>query len=86
MDACGSFLLGTSLNTGMWSVAGREAACPPPCHGATSDSVGRTGQCKHWPCAFLGHDLPGALNKVCPSFKMRTELVIAFLQVLNVQM
>lgn len=47
---------------------------------------GGIGQCRHWPCEFLGHDLPGTLNKVSPSFKMRTELVISFLQVLNMQM
>lgn len=86
VDVCGNFLLRTSLSTGVWGAAGREAACPAPCHGATSDSVGRGGQSKYWPCEFLGRDLPGTLNKVFPSFKMRTELVIAFLQVLNVQL
>lgn len=86
MDMCGNFLLRTLLNAGMWGAVGREAACPPSCHGATSGSVGRRGQCKHWSHEFLGCDFPGTLNKVSPSFKLRTELVIAFLQVLNVQM
>lgn len=86
MDMCRNFLLRTSLNAGMWDTAGREAACPPPWHGATSGSVGRSGQWKLWPHEFLGCDFPGKLNKVSPSFRMRTDLVIAFLQVRNVQM
>lgn len=34
-----------------WDVgaAGREAACPPPCHGATCGSVGTGGHSKYWP-------------------------------------
>lgn len=79
MEACGNFLLRTSLNTGIWGAAGREVACPLPCHRATSGSVGRSGQSKHWPLAFLGCDLTETLNKGPASFKMGTELVIAFL-------
>lgn len=86
VDVCGNFLLRISLNTGMWGAAAREAACPLQCHRATSGSVGRTGQCKHWPHAFLGCDFTETLNKGSASFKMGTELIIAFLQVLNVQM
>lgn len=85
VDVCGNFLLRTSLSTGMWVLQAERPHVP---HHAMEPLVavwGRVGT-PSIGREFLGRDLPGTLNKVFPSFKMRTELVIAFLQVLNVQL